>query len=116
MGLLKFVGKTIGTATLVVTGTASAVLKGVSDAVGFEIGSGILDATKNASFNGIRAMWSDKDLESTIGTADKVESCIQRGAQSQIARTAKQAAELAKKHGDMEKYEYYMEQYERYKE
>ena len=38
MGLLKFVGKTIGTATLVVTGTASTVLKGVSDAVGFELG------------------------------------------------------------------------------
>ena len=116
MGILKAIGKTIGTATLVVTGTASTILKGVSDAVGFEIGSEILGAAKDASFNGIRSMWSDKDLEGSFETADKLESGIQRGTQSQKARTAKQAAELAKKNGDMEKYEYYMEQYERYKE
>ncbi len=42
MGIIKAIGKTIGTATLVVTGTASTVLKGVSDAVGFEVGSELL--------------------------------------------------------------------------
>ena len=116
MEILKAIGKTIGTATLVVTGTASTILKGVSDAVGFEIGSEILGAAKDASFNGIRSMWSDKDLEGSFETADKLESGVQRGTQSQMARTAKQAADLAKKNGDIEKYEYYMEQYERYKE
>ena len=116
MGLLKFIGKTIGTATLVVTGTASTVLKGVSDAVGFEIGSELLGSAKDASFNGIRTMWSDKDIENGISKSDKLEDNIRSGTQSQMARTAKQAADIAKKNGDMEKYEYYMEQYERYKD
>lgn len=57
MGLLKFVGKTIGTATLVVTGAASSILKEVSDTVGLELGSELFGAAKDASFNGIRNMW-----------------------------------------------------------
>lgn len=116
MGLIKIVGKTIGTVTLVVTGTASTVLKGISDAVGFEIGSELLGGAKDASFNGIRSMWSNKDIENGISKSDKLEGNIRNGTQSQMARTAKQAADLAKKNGDMEKYEYYMEQYKRYKE
>lgn len=116
MGLLKFVGKTIGTVTLVVTGTASTVLKGASDAVGFEIGSELLGMAKDASFNGVRSMWSDKDMEESISKSDKLEDAVRNGTQSQMARTAKQAAELAKKNGDMEKYDYYMEQYERYRQ
>lgn len=115
VGLLKFVGKTIGTATLVVTGTTSTVLKGVSDAVGFEIGSELLGSAKDASFNGIRYMWKGKDLEKNISKADKVEDTIRNGTQNHMARTAKQAADLAKKNGDIEKYNYYMEQYEKYK-
>lgn len=39
MGLLKTGLKLVGTAALVVTGTASTVLKGVSEAAGVEIGS-----------------------------------------------------------------------------
>ena len=116
MGIIKAIGKTIGTATLVVTGTASTVLKGVSDAVGFEVGSELLGYAKDASFNGIRSMWSDKDIEDSISMSDKVEDTIRNSTQSQMARTAKQAAEIAKKNGDMEKYEYYMEQYERFKD
>ena len=115
MGLLKFVGKTIGTATLVVTGTASTILKGVSDVVGFEIGSEILGAAKDASFNGVRSMWSDKDVENGISKFDKLEDTVRNGTQNQMARTAKQAADLAKKNGNAKEYEYYMEQYERYK-
>ncbi len=116
MGLIKFIGKTIGTATLVVTGTASTVLKGVSDAVGFQIGSEILGSAKDASFNGIRSMWSDKDIENSISKSDKLEEGTYNSTRSQMARTAKQAADLAKKNGDMDKYEYYMEQYERYRD
>ena len=129
MGILKIVGKTIGTATLIVTGTASTVLKSVSDAMGFEIGSELLGSAKDASFNGIRYMWGDKDIENAISSSDKVEDVVRNGTQSQMARTAKQAAEVAKKNAEMaqknndpkyehymEKYEYYMEQYERYKQ
>ena len=115
MGVLKFVAKTIGTATLVVTGTASTVLKGVSDAVGFEIGSELLGAAKDASFNGVRSIWSDKDIENSVSMADSLEDTVRNGTQSQMARTAKQATDLAKKNGDKKKYEHYMEQYERYK-
>ena len=115
MGILKTGFKIIGSATLVLTGTASAVLKGVSDAVGFEIGSELMGSAKDASFNGVRSMWSDKDLERGISLSDKLEANICSGTQNQMARTAKQAAEIAKKNGDMDKYEYYMEQYERLK-
>ena len=116
MGLLKNIGKTIGTATLVVTGTTSTILKGVSDAVGFEIGSELLGSAKDASFNGIRSMWSENDLENTLSKSDKLENTVCNGTRSQMARTAKQAADLAKQHGDMEKYEFYIEQYEKYKD
>jgi 3-oxoacyl-ACP reductase-like protein len=129
MGLLKFVGKTLGTATLVVTGVTTTVLKGVSDTVGFEIGSNLLGMAKDASFNGIRSMWSEKDLEGGLSKVDNMDQKIQQGSYSQMARTAKQAAETAKKQADialrngdsekyqicMEKYEHYMSEYERYK-
>ena len=116
MGILKTGLKIIGSATLVVTGTASAVLKGVSDVVRFEIGSELLSSAKDASFNGIRSRWSDKDLEHGISLSDKLEENVRSSTQSKMARTAKRAAELAKKHGDMDKYEYYMEQYEKFKQ
>lgn len=115
MGVIKFLGKAVGTATLVVTGTSAAILKGISDATGFEIGSQILGSAKDASFNGIRSMWSNKDLEDNIGKSEKLESGVYNSTRSQMASTAKRAADLAKRNGDTEKYEYYMEQYERYK-
>ena len=115
MGVLKFIGKTLGTATLITTGTASAILKGVSDTVGFEIGSEVLDAAKNASFNGVRSIWSDKDLE-CLDKMEDLDYKVTNATRSQMARTAKQAAEIAKKNGDMDKYEHYMTQYEMYKD
>lgn len=116
MGLLKFVGKTIGTATLVVTGTASTVLKGVSDAVGFELGSEILGSAKDASFNGIRSMWSDKDIEKGISKADNLENGIRNNTYYEKARTARQCAEIQRKNGNIEKAEEYMEKYYQYME
>ena len=107
MGILKLVGKTLGTATLVTTGAASSILKGMSDAVGFELGSEILGAAKDASFNGVRSIWSDKELKSI----DKMEN-LDSAARRKMAETARQAAKIAKEHGDMEKYEYYMNMYE----
>ena len=58
MGIIKGCLKVVGTAALVVTGSASTILKGVSDAVGIELGSELFGATKDASFNGIRNMWN----------------------------------------------------------
>lgn len=111
MGILKTIGKTLGTAALIVTGTASTVLKGISDTVGFELGSEVLGAAKDASFNGVRSMWSDKDLK-CVDKMDGLDYKIEDAAHKQMARTAKQAAEIAKKNGDEERYEYYMNQYE----
>lgn len=115
MGVLKFIGKTLGTAALVTTGTASSVLKGLSDTVGFELGSEILGAAKDASFDGVRSIWSDKDLE-CIDKMEDLDYKVENATRSQMARTAKQAAEVAKKNGNMDKYEYYMNQYEMYKD
>lgn len=78
MGILKTIGKTLGTAALITTVTASAILKGVSDTVGFEIGSEVLGIAKDTSFNGVCSIWSDKyleyidkmdDLDSKVGDA-----------------------------------------------
>ena len=115
MGILKTIGKTLGTAALITTGTASAILKGVSDTVGFEIGSEVLGAAKDASFNGVRSIWSDKNLE-CIDKMDDLDSKVGDATRKQMARTAKQAAEIARKNGDEEKYEHYMNQYELYKD
>ena len=115
MGLLKALGKTVGTAALVVTGSASAILKGVSDTVGFELGSEILDSAKNASFNGIKSMWDSEGAEKTTEKLDGISDVVSEGSRKSMASTARRMAEIAKANGDMEKYEHYMEQYERYK-
>ena len=115
MGILKTIGKTLGTAALITTGTASALLKGVSDTVGFEIGSEVLGAAKNASFNGVRSIWSDRDLE-CIDKIDNLDYKMGNITRNQMAETAKRAAEFAKKNGDIDKYHHYMDQYEMYKD
>lgn len=115
MGLLKTAAKMVGTATLVVTGTASAVLKGVADTAGIDIGSDLFSATKDASFKGIRSMWSNEISEDTSEKLDNYEANAEETARRKMAQTAKRAADLAKKNGDMEKFEKYMEQYERYR-
>lgn len=115
MGILKAIGKTVGSAALITTGAASAILKGVSDTVGFEIGSQVLGAAKDASFNGVRSIWSDKDLE-FMDKMDSMDEKVGNATRSQMARTAKQAADLARKNGNEERYEHYMSMYERFKD
>ena len=115
MGILKAIGKTLGTATLITTGAASAILKGVSDTVGFEIGSEVLGAAKDASFNGVRSIWSDKDLES-MNKMENLDSKVGDATRRKMADTAKRAAEIARRNGDEERYEHYMEQYEKYRD
>ena len=71
--------------------------------------------SKDASFNGVRSIWSDKDLE-CIDKIDTLDCKVGDFTRGQMARTAKQAAEIAKKNSDIEKYEHYMNQYEIYKD
>ena len=115
MGILGGCLKIVGTAALVVTGTASTVLKGCFDAAGVELGSELFGATKDASFNGIRAMWNDESIDETIDKAEEKSYDVEDAARQKMADTAYRAAQLAKKNGDSEKYDYYMNKYEEYK-
>ena len=115
MGLLKAAAKVVGTATLLATGTASAVLKTVADTAGVDLGSEVFGAAKDASFNGIRSMWGGDMSENSGKKLSDYEANSEDVARRKMAQTAKRAAALAKKNGDMEKYEKYMEQYELYK-
>lgn len=109
MGIFKTVAKVAGTATLAVTGTASAVLKGMSDTVGIELGSEVFGALKDASFGGISAMWGNEETCERVG--DSIESSTRRSMADQM----RQAANIAKEAGDMEKYEYYMDKYREFR-
>ena len=57
MGIIKGIGKVLGTTVLGATGVASTVLKEMFDTAGVEVGSEIFGAAKDASFNGIRNIW-----------------------------------------------------------
>ena len=114
MGLLKTGLKLVGTAALVVTGTASTVLKGCADAAGVEIGSELFGATKDASFNGIRSMWNSDVCDDVISKAEDISDGAGDITRKKMAETAYRAAQIAKKNGDEEKYEQYMEKYYEY--
>lgn len=115
MGLLKTGLKLVGTAALVVTGSASTVLKGVADAAGVEIGSELFDATKNASFDGIRNIWNSDECDEAVDRGEAISMNVEDAARRKMADTAYRAAQIAKKNGDQEKYEKYMEKYYEYK-
>ena len=102
------------TAILIAAGTASSVLKGLLDTVGFEAGSQVLGVAKDASFNCVRSTWSEQDLE-TLNKMEQLDYKVEKATRSQMARTAKQVAEIAKKNGDTDKYELYMNHYEIYR-
>lgn len=112
MGIIKGCLKVVGSAALVVTGTASTVLKGMSDAAGLELGSELFGAVKNASFDGIRNMWGSESADQKI---TDYEVSAEDGSRRMMAETAYKMAQTAKKNGDMEKYETYMEKYHQLK-
>lgn len=121
MGILKFTAKAVGTAALLATGTASAVLKTAADIVGMDFGSDLFDAAKNSSFEGIRSIWGDgmsetgdKLLNHYERGSDVISQAASEGTRQKLSQTARDAAEMAKEHGDMEKYEQFMEQSERF--
>ena len=111
MGIIKGVGKLVGTTVLGATSLASTVLKGVCDTVGSEVGSEIFGAAKDASFNGIRKMWDSDEAQERIDHAQEKSYGVEDSVRRSMADTAYKAAQLAKKNGDMEKYETYMNKY-----
>lgn len=115
MGIMKGVGKAIGTTVLGATGIASTVLKGMFDTVGVELGSEVFGAAKDASFNGIRRMWDSDSAQERIDKAQEMSYGAENSVRRSMANTAYQMAQTAKRNGDMEKYETYMAKYEEYK-
>ena len=126
MGIIKGCLKVVGTAALVVTGSASTILKGVSDAVGIELGSELFGATKDASFNGIRNMWNSESVDKAVDKGEATADRTENFTRSQMADTAYQAAQTAKRLADTEKdtkkkavylqkYNDYMSKYYEYK-
>jgi hypothetical protein len=112
MGLIKGVFKVVGSAVLTATGVASGIAEGVFSAAGGEELASLFAQGKDASFNGIKNMWSGES-EKFDEKLDDFSGGIADATRKKMADTAKSAAELAKKSGDMERYEYDMEQYER---
>ena len=97
MGLLKTGLKLVGTAALAVTGTASTVLKGVSEAAGVEIGSELFGATKDASFNGIRNIWNSDACDEVMDRGEDISVNVEDATRRKMADTAYRAAQIAKK-------------------
>lgn len=115
MGIIKGIGKVLGTTVLGATGVASTVLKGMFDTVGVELGSEVFGAAKDASFNGIRKMWDSDSAQERIDKAQDKSYEVEDSVRRSMANTAYQMAQTAKRNGDMEKYETYMAKYEELK-
>lgn len=115
MGIIKGIGKVLGTTVLGATGVASTVLKGVCDTVGVELGSEIFGAAKDASLDGIRSMWDSEAAQERIDKAESASYGVEDATRRKMADTAYKMAQIAKKNGDMEKYETYMAKYEEFK-
>ena len=86
MGILKFVGKTIGSAALVVTGTASALVRQCAYAAGNEELGDTIGGLQDKSFDTIRDMWTPNEKkdanyykEQAERSADRTESAISSG-------------------------------------
>ena len=115
MGILGGCLKIFGSAALVVTGTASTVLKGCFDAAGVELGSELFGATKDASFNGIREIWDTPAVEEPYMTDAEAEDAALNEQKRKMKIQAiryREWAEAAQKAGNTEKYEEYMAKYQ----
>lgn len=126
MGIIKGCLKVVGTAVLVVTGSASTILKGVSDTVGIELGSELFGATKDASFNGIRNMWNSESVDKIVDKGEAKAQGVEDSTRRQMANTAYRMAQTAKqmaesendakkKEAYLQKYDDYMKKYNEYK-
>lgn len=113
MGIIKGIGKVLGTTVLGATGVASTVLKGMFDTVGVELGSEIFGAAKDASFNGIRNMWGTEAPEPEEYASEEDERIA--GIKEEIRKLKVQALkckDLANKATDENVRENFMNRYE----
>lgn len=115
MGILKGLGKVVGTTALGATGIASTVIKGVFDAAGVTLGSEVFGAIKDGSFDCIRSMWDDESASQAINRLQNSDDAVADVTRRKMAETAYKMAQAAKENGDMDKYETYMAKYEQYK-
>ena len=118
MGLLKFVGKTIGTATLVVTGTASAVVRKVANMADNSELESIFGRAQDASFNKIKDMWTTDERKDDKYYNNQETKSEERSYNAKLnaANQYRTMAEAAKKAGNHEKYNLYMDKYRTLKE
>lgn len=113
MGLVKGLLKVGASAVLTVTGTASTVLKGMSETAGVELGSELFGAIKDASFNGIRNMWDmEAPQEEEYATEEEAESAAAREEIRKLKAQALRCKEMAQKATDENMRQKFMNRYE----
>ena len=92
MGLLKFVGKTIGSAALVVTGTTAALLRTAACAAGKEETAETAGSIQDASFEKIREMWTPKKHFATEEEAEEYYEAQEQAREERSVARAESAA------------------------
>lgn len=112
MGIIKGIGKVLGTAVLGATGVASTVLKGVFDTAGVELGSEVFGAAKDASFNGIRNMWGSESSEEEYVTEEEAEVAELAEEKRKLKVQALRCKDMAKKATNEEMRQKFMDRYE----
>lgn len=113
MGIIKGIGKVLGTTVLGATGVASTVLKGMFDTVGVEIGSEIFGAAKDASFNGIRNMWgAEPPEEEEYATEEEAEAAAIAKEKHNLKVQALRCKDMAQKATSEDMRQKFMDRYE----
>lgn len=92
MGLLKFVGKTIGSAALVVTGTTAALLRTAACAAGKEGAADTAGNIQDKSFEKIRDMWRHKKHFESDEEAEEYYENLEKEREERCAERAENAA------------------------
>ncbi len=118
MGLLKGALKLVGSAALVVTGTASAIVRQVANATDNPELENLVGRAQDASFNKIKDMWTSDDEKDDKYYENQQEKSLDREYNSKMnaARQCRNMAEAAQKAGNDEKYNTYMDKYYALKE
>lgn len=113
MGIIKGIGKVLGTTVLGATGVASTVLKGMFDTAGVEIGSEIFGAAKEASFNGIRNIWGvEPPVEEEYATEEEAEAAAIAKEKHNLKVQALRCKDMAQKATSEEMRQKFMDRYE----
>ena len=100
--------KIAGTAALIVTGTASAILRKGYDVAGADPVSDFFGTTQDASFNGIKKIWG-----SSPEPLSESEYCLKIAEEKRSAAFhCRDVAQAARKAGNLEKEQQYLMRYE----